>query len=93
MRAELIEIYSDATNAVVIRHPGRRFPGVLVQGDTLHSLVRSLEQARRETESTDSDSRDALDEVIEQLQQLLGHYKAVLAEHDIELPFDDPPRA
>ena len=38
MHVESVEIYSDATNAAVMRHPGRRFPGMLIQGDTLHSL-------------------------------------------------------
>ncbi|WP_425506589.1 DUF6959 family protein [Sphingomonas kyeonggiensis] len=42
MRTELIEIYSDATNAAVMRHPGRQFPGMLIQGDTLYSLSRSI---------------------------------------------------
>jgi len=36
MRTEVVEIYSDQANAAVIRHPSRKFPGVLVQGDTLH---------------------------------------------------------
>lgn len=38
MRTETVEIYSDASNAAVIRHPGRQFPGMLIQEDTLHSL-------------------------------------------------------
>ena len=36
MRKATVEIFSDATNATVIRHPERRSPGVLVQGDTLY---------------------------------------------------------
>ena len=38
VRTELVEIYSDKTNAAVLRHPGRHFPGVLVQGDDLYAL-------------------------------------------------------
>jgi hypothetical protein len=38
MHVESVEIYSDATNAAIMRHPGRHFPGVLVQGDTLYLL-------------------------------------------------------
>jgi hypothetical protein len=38
MRIEPVEIYSDAFNGAVIRHRGRRFPGTLIQGDTLFSL-------------------------------------------------------
>ena len=38
MQIKDVEIYSDQTNAAVMRHPGRRFPGVLVQGDSLYAL-------------------------------------------------------
>jgi Family of unknown function (DUF6959) len=31
MHVEPVEIYSDQTNAAIMRHPGRRFPGVLIQ--------------------------------------------------------------
>jgi hypothetical protein len=45
MHTEPVEIYSDATNAAVMRHPGRKFPGVLIQGDTLHTLCVSTDSA------------------------------------------------
>ena len=45
MREELVEIYSDASNAAVLRHPERKFPGVLLQGDTLHSICQSIDIA------------------------------------------------
>ncbi len=45
MHTESVEIYSDATNSAVMRHPGRRFPGVLVQGDTLHSMCVAADEA------------------------------------------------
>jgi len=35
MRIEPVRIYSDASHGAVIRHRGRRFPGALIQGDTL----------------------------------------------------------
>ncbi len=38
MRKEYVEIYSNATNMAVMRYPVRRFPGVLVQGDTLSGM-------------------------------------------------------
>lgn len=45
MRTEMVEMFSDATNRAVIRHPGRKFPGVLVQGDTLYSLCQRTDFA------------------------------------------------
>ncbi|WP_407353137.1 DUF6959 family protein [Luteimonas sp. R10] len=38
-----VTLYGDASNNAVISMPGRRFPGVLVQGDTLKNLLDSSE--------------------------------------------------
>jgi hypothetical protein len=96
MHVEPIEIYSDATNAAVMRHPSRRFPGVLVQGDTLSNLCSradSLCAAIRP--QIDVDNFFELNELRNDLWSLLTHYKAVLGEHAIALPFTDraPPEA
>ena len=88
MRTETVEIYSDATNAAVMRHPGRRFPGVLIQGDTLASLVGQVDRIRRE-EGGAEEAAEALAEVHEHLKELLQHYKNVLVSHSLELPFRD----
>jgi hypothetical protein len=88
MHTSAVEIYSDAPNSAVMRHPGRRFPGVLVQGDTLHSLCAALdvvcEQSRA---SLDTEVYGELNDVREHLWELLNHYKATLLSHGMELPF------
>lgn len=88
MRTAPVEIYSDASNQVVLRHPGRRFPGVLVQGDTLkilHSeVVAGLNEAR---DLLSEDARLDLEHVRDFLGDCLEHYRTVLREHSIELPF------
>jgi len=43
LRIEQVEIYSDASNMAIMRHPGRRFPGMLIQGDSLHNLCQAVE--------------------------------------------------
>jgi len=91
MRKEPVEIYSDASNAAVIRHPGRSLPGVLVQGDTLHSLVRSLELVLAEAPALSEEVADELAGVAERLSELLAHYKVVLLKHNIDLPFYEEP--
>lgn len=88
MRTETVEIYSDQTNAAVLRHPGRRFPGVLVQGDTLHTLCFRADLACREVDRS-SPAYDDINEVRNALWGLLSHYKVVLREHEIPLPFSD----
>ena len=45
MRVESVEIYSDESNRAILRHPGRKFPGLLIQGDSLYSLCKKADAA------------------------------------------------
>ncbi len=88
MKKEEVEIYSDASNLAVMRHPGREFPGSLIQGDSLHSLLQNVKEAKEEIESGNaSDASEILDDIVENLTYRLEHYKTVLKEHGRELPF------
>ena len=94
MRTEVVEIYSDQTNAAVVRHPSRKFPGVLVQGDTLHSMCRRADDACKGARGVvQSDTYDELNDLRNHLWSLLNHYKSVLGEHQIPLPFSQGPGA
>ena len=88
MRKEEVEIFSDASNSAIMRHPGRSFPGVLIQGDSLNSYVSLLEDALRELSSGDrEEGLECVDEVREILSGHLAHYADVLSHHGVELPF------
>jgi len=90
MHIEPVEIYSDATNAAVMRHPGRHFPGVLVQGDSLYSLCRRADSICKEAKSrVDGKSFHELNELRNALWGFLTHYKTVLGEHRMPLPFSE----
>lgn len=92
MHTESVEIYSDQANAAVMRHPGRRFPGILVQGDTLHSLCVSADAACAQVRVAIGDEGfEELNELRNRLWSLLAHYKTVLGEHSIRLPFSETP--
>ena len=39
MDPQSVEVLSDAVNRAVVRMPGRQFPGIVVQGDRLVSLI------------------------------------------------------
>ena len=94
MRIDAVEIYSDQTNAAVLRHPGRRFPGVLVQGDTLYSMCQAADIICESSRGALSEEDQAeLNNLRDHLWELLVHYKLVLTEHEIELPFSEQPRA
>ena len=89
MRIEPVEIYSDATNAAIMRHPGRRFPGVLFQGDTLYTLCVSADRIC-ESLGRRSPAFEEADDLRDSLWSMLNHYKAVLNEHGMSLPFHQP---
>ena len=92
MHIEPVEIYSDASNSAVMRHPGRRFPGVLVQGDTLSSLcARADEVCASGQRQLDCDTYIELNDLRNHLWSLLLHYKVVLGEHGMPLPFSERP--
>jgi hypothetical protein len=86
MRTETVEIYSDAPNAVM-RHPGRKLPGVLVQGDSLAKLCASADTLIAAGWGVLSEEDfEKLSGLRDQLRGYLNQYKAVLAAHGIELP-------
>ena len=92
MRRESVEIYSDETNRSVMRHPGRKFPGVLVQGDTLYSLCKAADEACEAARKARCDeASDELNAVRNQHWSLVNHYKSVLHEHGFQLPFSEAP--
>ncbi len=89
-RAEA-EVFSDATNAWVIRTPGRAIPAVLIQGDTLSILVHEAEallQGLRAASGIDSELMDSATELRDRLRERLDHYEAALDKHGIQLPYN-----
>ena len=90
MRVEQVEIYSDATNQAVLRHPGRQFPGSLIQGDTLYSICRNADEICAKAKSSlDADTYFELNQLRNALWDRLTHYKRVLSEHNLPLPFSE----
>ena len=92
MHTELVEIYSDTSNAAVMRHPGRKFPGLLVQGDTMRNFCVEADAACESARGVlDEEGFERIDSLRNDLWLLLDHYKRVLGEHGIPLPFSEAP--
>jgi Family of unknown function (DUF6959) len=88
MRTETVEILSDATNAAVMRHPGRKFPGILIQGDTLFIKCQMADEACEAARGrVDDDDFVNLTDLRDWLRGLLDHYNQVLGAHDMKFPF------
>jgi hypothetical protein len=89
MHTAQIEVYSDASNSAVMKYPGRKFPGVLIQGDTLHNLCCLADEACREARKSNStEAYECMNEVRNSLWDRLNHYSQVLEEHGMQLPFN-----
>jgi len=83
-----VEVFSAPGNDVVIRMPGRRYPGVLVQGDSLSILVNLAASIdARAKKLGDEDLVDDSTELRELLMKKLQWYEAALKAHGIDLPY------
>lgn len=85
---EPVEIYSRATNAWIIRTPGRQYPAMVVQRDSFNHLLALAESiATRARECADAELTEEADELRELLSNRLAHYVGVLREYGFHLPF------
>jgi hypothetical protein len=88
MRELLVELYSEPTNNAVMRIPGRKFPGVLVQGDSLRTLYLAADAVwRRAVKQGDNALTDEALTLRESLLEMIGGYEMVLAENQLPLPY------
>jgi len=85
-----VEIIDGTTNAPVVRMPGRSFPGIVVQGDTLHSwsvLADSLMSSVNEVSVIDPEVALEMVELADLIRSHLDQYERVLRAHGLELPY------
>ena len=72
----------------MVRMPGRRFPGCVIQGDTLSGLVHLAELVLRKASRVDDEElHQAAQELYGELRSRLDHYERVLKSHGIEFPY------
>jgi hypothetical protein len=83
-----VELFTDGSNNAVIRMPGRQFPGVLIQGDSLSSLRSDLAEIRDACRTGDAaEALEAADFLLEDLDSILLRYTDALERHGIRKPF------
>jgi hypothetical protein len=95
-----VEIYSETVNSPVMRFPGRAFPGVLIQGDSLSILYGLAEAIYQQCKSIGipegniDDAPDTIADTAHELVNLLSgyllNYEIVLKQHNIRLPYNGP---
>ena len=83
-----VEALTEQHNYAVIRLPERKYPGVVVQGDSLSILVanlrRGVEQLR---DGQYDDGLDEINEVLEILEGAQHGYETALDAHSIPRPY------
>ena len=56
-----VELFTPQHNDAVLRLAGRRFPGVLIQGDSLHALTEDVQRALHALDNGDvAEAQDEL---------------------------------
>jgi hypothetical protein len=81
-------ILEAGSNGGIVQLPERKFPGIVIQGDSLSILVSEVESLRLSLGKKDEEEAMASLEFIEShLKERLAFYEGVLAKHSIELPY------
>jgi len=82
------ELFTDGGNDAVVRLPGRRFPGVLIQGDSLHILRSDVAEVVEACERGDlADAGESAGLLLAGLDALLNRYSVALENHQIQPPY------
>ena len=83
-----MECFSSAVNAAVVRLPERRFPGVVLQGDSLKILVDLVDDvARLSQDSGNTELQDAVSELKQNVVRYLDVYEGALRAHGEPFPY------
>ena len=88
MASDTAQILSQISNSGIVQLPGRRFPGIVMQGDTLSNLFDSARFLLAEFKRLRDEERyyETL-MFTEQLQAQLDHYEETLHAQGMQLPY------
>ena len=86
--SETAQMLSHLPNSGIVHLPGRRFPGIVLQGDTLSGMYDSalelLEQARI---GRDEENYCGILDFAERIHDQLVHYEEILTKQGLPLPY------
>lgn len=83
-----VEMLTDQGNNAVLRLPGRKYPGVLVQGDSLNALVGTIREALSAVEAGQtSEAADILRSLALQFEDVQERFEGALSRYGIQRPY------
>ncbi|MFE2687028.1 DUF6959 family protein [Streptomyces mirabilis] len=82
------ELFTDGGNNAVVRLPPRRFPGVLIQGDSLSVIRSEVAEILEACDQGDlARARESAGLLLADLDELLARYTAALHAHKVPRPY------
>jgi hypothetical protein len=88
MKQIQIDVLSETVNCPVVQMPGRRFPGVVLQGDSLRSVLDSVEEVRQLCSSVrNAELSAAVDLLQEKVATYVAIYEQTMADAGRDLPY------
>ena len=91
MNDESAPIVAHVPNSGIVHMPGRRFPGIVVMGDSLSSMFDKLADALIGAKKyKDEESYYSILIVAEKMQELLSAYEQALSATGTKLPYSTP---
>ncbi|QDV51346.1 DUF6959 family protein [Gimesia fumaroli] len=84
-----VELLSDSINAVILKTPGRNYPGMVIQGDNLKHLYNLAEKILQlaEAGAKHEDIEDISGMLFDDLNERIRFYEMVLDSYGLELPY------
>ena len=83
-----VELLSPPVNFAVVQLPGRNYPGVVIQGDSLNILVNRIKSMSKLLSDGDTENlSEELKDVQEELCGVLCHYELICKNRNISLPY------
>ena len=83
-----VELFTDGSDDAVVRMPGRQFPGVLIQGDSLSIIRSDVAEIRDACRAGDaSEALEAAELLLSALDAALLRYTDALDRHGLRKPF------
>ncbi len=92
MSDESATILKIGANGGVVQLPGRNFPGLVIQGDSLSILHSTLSEAREALRNNRADeAAEPLDDALESVASRLSFYESTLLAAGLTLPYSRRP--
>lgn len=89
MKTIALNVLSEQSNLAIVQMPGRKFPGCVIQGDSLAILCSEAKEISERLLQIGCADEELLCLAQEHQTKLLGrllHYQQILSEHGIPLP-------